>query len=75
MQENDPNIANCNNLRNLALRMIQNERHKTFPLVYHLVELALILPVATATVERAFSTMKREGIMRQFSHSFYSLEN
>jgi hypothetical protein len=29
-----------------------------FPLVYQLIELALLLPVATATVERAFSTMK-----------------
>ena len=28
------------------------------PLVYRLIELALILPVATATVERAFSAMK-----------------
>ena len=31
--------------------------HTTFPLVYRLVELALILPVATATVESAFSAM------------------
>jgi hypothetical protein len=30
----------------------------SFALVYHLIELALILPVATATVERAFSAMK-----------------
>jgi hypothetical protein len=29
-----------------------------FPLVYRLIELALLLPVATATVERAFSAMK-----------------
>jgi hypothetical protein len=29
-----------------------------FPLVYRLIELALLLPVATAMVERAFSTMK-----------------
>jgi hypothetical protein len=28
-----------------------------YPLVYLLLELALILPVATATVERAFSAM------------------
>ena len=32
--------------------------HKDFGLVYRLIELALILPVATATVERAFSAMK-----------------
>jgi hypothetical protein len=29
-----------------------------FPLVYHLIELALLVPVATATVERVFSAMK-----------------
>ena len=33
-------------------------RNTTFALVYRLIELALILPVATATVERAFSAMK-----------------
>jgi hypothetical protein len=30
----------------------------SFAMVYRLIELALILPVATATVERAFSAMK-----------------
>jgi hypothetical protein len=38
--------------------MVRLERHIVFPLVYRLIELALILPVATATVERAFSAMK-----------------
>jgi hypothetical protein len=38
--------------------MVPTEKHKTFPLVYRLIELDLILPVATATVERAFSAMK-----------------
>ena len=37
--------------------MVQTDRHTHFPLVYRLIELALILPVATATVERAFSAM------------------
>jgi len=32
-------------------------RNTTFALVYRLIELALILPVATATAERAFSAM------------------
>ncbi|KAL5684412.1 hypothetical protein ACJX0J_010797 [Zea mays] len=30
------------------------DRHVVFPLVYRLIELALILPIATATIERAF---------------------
>jgi hypothetical protein len=42
----------------LAIKMMQTDRHTTFPLVYHLVELALILPVTTSTIERAFSAMK-----------------
>jgi hypothetical protein len=49
----DPNFANCIDLGNLALTMVQTERHNNFPLVYRLVELALILPVATATVEKS----------------------
>ncbi|KAI4965078.1 hypothetical protein ZWY2020_057526 [Hordeum vulgare] len=54
----DPDFANCVDLGKLAVKMVQTERHKTFPLVYRLIELALILPVGTATVERAFSAMK-----------------
>jgi hypothetical protein len=38
--------------------MVQLERHIVFSLVYRLIKLALLLPVATATVERAFSAMK-----------------
>jgi hypothetical protein len=38
--------------------MVQLERHIVFPLVYHIIELALLLPVANVTVERAFSAMK-----------------
>jgi hypothetical protein len=51
-------FANCEDLGNLAIKMVQTERHLVFALVYRLIELALILPVATATVERAFSAMK-----------------
>jgi hypothetical protein len=38
--------------------MVQLERHIVFLLMYRIIELALLLPVATATVERAFSAMK-----------------
>jgi hypothetical protein len=38
--------------------MVEFDRHTMFPLVYRLIELALLLPVATASVERAFSAMK-----------------
>ena len=54
---NDDNFDTCTDLGNLAEKMVQTKRHTTFPLVYRLIELALILPVATTTVERAFSAM------------------
>ena len=39
------------------MNMVTAHMHTTFPLVYRLVELALVLPIGTATVERAFSAM------------------
>ncbi|XP_004963399.1 uncharacterized protein LOC101754058 [Setaria italica] len=48
---NDDNFDTCTDLGNLAEKMVQTGRDTTFPLVYHLIELALILPVAIATVE------------------------
>lgn len=41
----------------LAKNMVKTKRNQVYPLVYKLLNLALILPVATATVERAFSAM------------------
>uniref|UniRef100_A0A453GL56 HAT C-terminal dimerisation domain-containing protein n=1 Tax=Aegilops tauschii subsp. strangulata TaxID=200361 RepID=A0A453GL56_AEGTS len=37
--------------------MVETSRHIVFPLVYRLIELALILPIATASVERDFLAM------------------
>ena len=37
--------------------MVETGRDRVYPLVYHLLTLSLILPVATATVERIFSGM------------------
>ncbi|KAL4561286.1 hypothetical protein LXL04_033450 [Taraxacum kok-saghyz] len=42
----------------LAKKMVEVKKHIIFPKVYLLLKLALILPVATASVERAFSAMK-----------------
>ncbi|KAH7665581.1 Ribonuclease H-like protein [Dioscorea alata] len=50
-------FSSCHDLASLAVKMVQSDKHLTFPLVYHLIELALILPVATTIVERAFSAM------------------
>ena len=37
---------------------MSTRKHETYPLVYLLVKLTLTLLIATATVERSFSTMK-----------------
>ena len=41
----------------LAEKMVEMKKNVSYPLVYSLVTLALILPVATATIERVFSVM------------------
>ena len=38
--------------------MVETRRHIVYPLVYLLLKLAMILPVATTTMERAFCAMK-----------------
>jgi hypothetical protein len=53
----DSDFVSCHDLGNLAVKMVQTGRHTVFPLVYRLIELAFILPVATTSVERAFSAM------------------
>ena len=41
----------------LVKKMVETMRPRIFPLVYWLIELALFLLVAIASVERVFSTM------------------
>ncbi|XP_024200320.1 zinc finger MYM-type protein 1-like [Rosa chinensis] len=41
----------------LAKKLVETGKHKTHVSVYKLLTLALVLPVATASVERVFSTM------------------
>lgn len=47
----------CHDLGSFAIKMVETEKHLAFHLVYRLIELALLLPMATTSVERAFSTM------------------
>lgn len=51
-------FASCTDIASLSRKMIETEKHLAFPLVYKLIELALLVPVSTATVERSFSAMK-----------------
>jgi hypothetical protein len=42
----------------LAKLMVSTKKYVAFPLVYRLIKLILVLPVATASVKRCFSAMK-----------------
>ncbi|XP_019098319.1 PREDICTED: uncharacterized protein LOC104773886 [Camelina sativa] len=55
---NDDRFSNLKNLGDLARLLVETRKHMSYPLVYRLLKLVLILPVATATVERCFSAMK-----------------
>jgi hypothetical protein len=54
----DERFANLNTISELAKLMVSTNKHLGFPLVYRLLKLVLVLPVATASVERCFSAMK-----------------
>ncbi|KAJ1282880.1 hypothetical protein BS78_03G085400 [Paspalum vaginatum] len=47
----------CSELPKVAEIMVKKGMNMSYPLVYRLIELTLILPVATASVERVFSAM------------------
>ncbi|KAJ0441535.1 putative transcription factor and/or regulators TTF-type(Zn) family [Helianthus annuus] len=54
----DDNFEELNGIRDLARVMVETGTHSSCPTVYRVVKLALLLPVATATVERCFSKLK-----------------
>ncbi|KAK9050090.1 hypothetical protein SSX86_030941 [Deinandra increscens subsp. villosa] len=56
--KDDTPFANLNGVGDLAKRMVETRKHIDYPLVYRLMKLSLVLPVATASVERSFSSMK-----------------
>ncbi|XP_076896292.1 uncharacterized protein LOC143549226 [Bidens hawaiensis] len=51
-------FANLNGVGDLAKMMVKTRLHIDYPLVYRLIKLSLVLPVATASVERCFSSMR-----------------
>ena len=54
----DGRFFNVEDLGSLAKKMKETMKDRVFPMVYRLVELILLLPVATAFIERIFSAMK-----------------
>ncbi|XP_016561742.2 uncharacterized protein LOC107860780 [Capsicum annuum] len=58
MRGGNSKFSNLQRIRDLAKALVEANLVETNSLVYLLVKLTLILPVATETVERAFSSMK-----------------
>ncbi|XP_058776731.1 uncharacterized protein LOC131651070 [Vicia villosa] len=50
-------FTSCEDVQSLAMKMVQTEKYLVFPLVYKLIELALILPVSIASVNLNFSAV------------------
>jgi hypothetical protein len=51
-------VTDIHNICELSQKMVETRKHICYPLVYRLLKPALVLPVATATVERCFSAMR-----------------
>jgi hypothetical protein len=54
----DERFSNLETVSQLSERMVNTNKYQRYPMVYRLLKLVLVLPVATATVERCFSAMK-----------------
>jgi hypothetical protein len=53
----DDEFSGIEDIASLAEKIVKTKKNLTFPLVYMLIKLSLLLPVATATMERVFSAM------------------
>ncbi|XP_058777614.1 uncharacterized protein LOC131651908 [Vicia villosa] len=54
----DAEFASLKEINDLSEKLVETRKHIVYPLVYLLLKLAMILPVATPTIERACSAMK-----------------
>ena len=54
----DPKLAKFKGLLDLCAKLVETNKCNTFVMVYKLLKLALLLSVATASVEHIFSAMK-----------------
>ncbi|KAL7590672.1 hypothetical protein Lser_V15G37980 [Lactuca serriola] len=54
----DDRFTSFQGISDLSRLMVETGKHRSYPMVYRLLKLVLVLPVATATVERCFSAMK-----------------
>lgn len=58
MREDD-RFKGLHNLGELSIKLVETKKHVLYDLVYMLLKLVLILPVATTSVERVFSIMNK----------------
>jgi hypothetical protein len=54
----DHRFSNLNTIGELAQKMVETEKDRCYTFVYRLLKLVLVLPAATAIVERCFSAMR-----------------
>ena len=54
---NDDNFKNLRSLADLSMMLVKRDTVSRYDIVYKLLKLVLVLPVATAGVERIFSAM------------------
>jgi hypothetical protein len=54
----DERFVGLKTISELGQLMVGTNKHVAFPLVYRLLKLVLVLPIATASVERYFSAIK-----------------
>ena len=50
----DGRFKGLDNIVDLSVKLVETKRHKVYDMVYLLLKLILLLPVATASVERVF---------------------
>jgi hypothetical protein len=55
--QDEGDFLEINNLVELSQKLVKTNRYNVYILIYKLIKLGLLLPVATASVERVFSTM------------------
>ena len=53
----NPEFSKLKGIADLSKKLVETRKHEIYSLVFLLIRLALTLPVATASVERAFSAM------------------
>nr|XP_009600790.2 zinc finger MYM-type protein 1-like [Nicotiana tomentosiformis] len=70
----DKKFSNLQGLVDLFETLVKTKKHLNYPFVFRLVKFALLLPVATATVERTFSAMKliKSELRNQMNDEFMS---